>query len=255
MPLDSEFLHHLHELMVEVSDDLADEEGEFKRQLIGKALKKNNLAAMPIAYKDAAIHAFRNRVGKTIEKYIEALSLWDIEIDAVVEKEMMKQITRLTAGPNSLTFPPAFTPSDVQAVQSSFAMERQRVAHQLVRSGANRLREAKLKSKQAVRTINGNITNNFNGPVGSVYNNSIHHSTSRFAITPPILEDIDRISEGNPQLEAAARQIHAVSPQNASMLERTKNWIVLLTSIDGLTEKVVQHYPQIEALIKHFTHP
>jgi hypothetical protein len=55
MALDREFLHHLHKLMVEVSEKLAEPEAEYKAQLIWTAQKTNNAAAMPLAYKDAAI--------------------------------------------------------------------------------------------------------------------------------------------------------------------------------------------------------
>ena len=67
MALDREFLHHLHELMVEISEEVAKPEADYKAQLLWDARQTHNAAATPIAYKDAAIHAFQTRIEKTIE--------------------------------------------------------------------------------------------------------------------------------------------------------------------------------------------
>ena len=76
MALPADFEHHLHELMVEVSDELAESEARYKHELIYKAQHLNNSAALPIAYKDAELHGIEIRVTKIIEKYLEALSIW-----------------------------------------------------------------------------------------------------------------------------------------------------------------------------------
>ena len=78
----------MHELMVEVSEELAKPAAAYKAELIWKAQQTHNAAAMPIAYMDAAIHAFRTRIEKTIEKYIEALSIWGIDITPAVERDI-----------------------------------------------------------------------------------------------------------------------------------------------------------------------
>jgi hypothetical protein len=39
MPLDREFVHHLHELMVEVSEAVAEPEAKYKAELVWKAQK------------------------------------------------------------------------------------------------------------------------------------------------------------------------------------------------------------------------
>jgi hypothetical protein len=252
MPLNQEFLHHLHELMVEVSEKLANEEAEYKSQLIWKARKTNNAAAMPIAYKDAAIHALRTRFEQTVERYIEALSVWGIEIDAAVEKEMRQHINMLASGPNQLSLPPGIRGGNVQAVQQSYAMERQRVAHQLNLSAANRLRDLNMKTKRESKEVKPTSAMHvYNMPFGRVYNNSIDQSINNFEISLSILRDIDHISVGNEQLEQAAREIHAAIPDKATMLEKFSKWASLLMSVEGLVEKVHQHYPEIETFIKH----
>jgi hypothetical protein len=126
MPLTPDFLHHLHELMVEVSSDLADSEAKYKAELLWKAQQTHNAAATPIAYMDAAIHAFETRVGKTIEKYVEAVSIWGVDITPAFEKDMANQFIMLTAGPHLLHFPPGIQPHKVQPVQGAYARKRRK---------------------------------------------------------------------------------------------------------------------------------
>lgn len=146
MALGVEFKQHLHELMVEVADKTRDEEMAYANQLRGQA--HANSSAFPIAIRDAKLHAIESCVGQTIAKYIEAVSIWGLKIDDTLEKEMVNEFWHLTAGPNQLQFPPAINGSShAQAVNRSFAMERQRLANRLVREGANRLRELKMKTK------------------------------------------------------------------------------------------------------------
>jgi hypothetical protein len=148
MALDAEFKKHLHELMVEVADKTRDEGVAYANQLRGQAHATHNSSAMPIAIRDAKLHAIENRVGQTIAKYIEAISIWGLTIDDRLEKDMVNEFWSLTAGPNQLQFPPAINGSShAQAANRSFAMERQRLANRLVREGANRLRELKMKTK------------------------------------------------------------------------------------------------------------
>ena len=145
MALDREFKNHLNELMVEVAEKTTTDEVSYKNQLLGRAVHPNS-SALPIAIKDAKLHAFETRVGQTIAKYIEAVSIWGLPIDATLEKDMISEFWHLTAGPSSLMFPPAINGSShAQAVNRSYAMERQRLAHRLVREGTNRLRELKMK--------------------------------------------------------------------------------------------------------------
>jgi hypothetical protein len=248
VPLDREFKQHLHDVMVEVSEAVAESEAEHKRQLIWKAQQTNNRAAMPVAYKEAAIHSLRTRFEKTVERYFEALSAWGIEIDSEIEKEMLQQINLLTSGPSYLSLPPALKGGNVEAVQQSYAMERTRVAHQLRREAKNRFSEFKMKAKRSPQPSNS-ITHVYNMPLGRVYNNSVDQSTNTIEITRSELEDIDRISQGNQKLEAASKEIREAYPQNATMFEKVRKWVGLVASVEGLTEKVVQHYPQIVALM------
>jgi hypothetical protein len=250
MALDPEFLHHLHELMVEVAEELAEPEQEYKAQLLWTARQTRNAAATPIAYKDAALHAFKTRVEKTIEKYIEALSIWGIVIDGAVEKEFTEQIVMLTAGPKHLSFPPALTGTQIQAVQSEFARERERLAFRLIRQGTNRLRELKIKAKQINHPASATV-NIFNGRTSI---NSLDQSINNIEISLPDLTDIDCISEGSAELQAAAHEIRSAPPQSATLLDKLQKWASLLNSVDGLAEKVHEHYPHIATLISKLNH-
>jgi hypothetical protein len=258
MPLDQNFTHHLHELMVEVAEAIADSEARHKAELVWKAQKTNNSAAMPIAYRDAALHALQTRFDKTVERYLQALVEWGIPIDDNVEREMSIQINMLTAGPKSLHFPPGLRGANTAAVQQSYAQDRERLAHQLQRSAANRLRELKMKSmrqhqaaRQAIQPVVNNV--NFNAPVGNAYINSVHNSTSHVEIDMQTLQDIDALSATHPALQEVATEIRAAYPQKASMLEKAKNWVALLASVDGLTERAIQLYPKIAGLIHHLS--
>jgi hypothetical protein len=94
------------------------------------------------------------------------------------------------------------------------------------------------------------VTNfTFNAPVGKVYSNSVDQSTNNFTITLPNLQDIEDISKSHPELQAAAVEIRNAQQQGTSVLEKFLKWTALLSSIEGLSEKVYQHHPQIAALI------
>jgi hypothetical protein len=240
-------VNHLRSLMAEVNSELVKSEAEYKAQLLWRARQTHNGAAMPIAYKDSALHAFQTRVERTIEKYIEALSISGIEIDAMVEREMINQFTMLTAGPRTLQFPPAIKTVNLQNIQSAYTRERQQVASHLIRQGTNRLRELKMKNRK--KQVIGSTMNIFNAPVQRAYINSVDQSVNTFTITAPLLQDIDRISEGNLELQAAAEEIRKSSPQGAKLLEKVQKWVTLANSLGGLTERVYQHYPQIAALL------
>jgi hypothetical protein len=106
MPFDKEFQHHLHEVMVAASSQVRDEVEQRKRELIFKAQQTHNGAAMPVAYSDAAIYAFKTRTQRVIDGYFQALDDCGILIDANVEREMLKMIGSLTSAIHPLTFPP-----------------------------------------------------------------------------------------------------------------------------------------------------
>lgn len=148
MALDAEFKKHLHELMVEVADKTRNEEVTYANQLKGQAVATHNSSAFPIAIRDAKLHAIENRVGQTIAKYVEAVSIWGLTVDDALERDMIAEFWSLTAAPNQLQFPPAISRSShAQAVNRSYSMELQRLQNRLVREGTNRIRELKMKMK------------------------------------------------------------------------------------------------------------
>src|ERR1022692_5164419 len=100
MPLDQEFRHHLHELMLEMHDKLRGELNQHKQLLVADARRTNNAAAIPIAYSKASIYAFRMRVTATIGSYLEALEKCGIEVDvgggrAMVEGKKKQTLTNI----------------------------------------------------------------------------------------------------------------------------------------------------------------
>jgi hypothetical protein len=153
VPIDNDFRHHLHELRAATSLKLRDEESAYERRLVWEAQQTHNSAAIPIAYSNAKIHAFRTRAEATITSYLEALEKCGIEVDESVEKEMLQHIRSLTSVPNHLSFPPAIRGQQAVAVQQAFAREQARVSNQLYKDVANRLREAKFRSRQKPSVI------------------------------------------------------------------------------------------------------
>lgn len=151
-PLSQEFLHHLHELMVETSDRLRDELNGYKHRLVWEAQKRGNSAGIPVAYSDAAIHTYRTRVEATIQSYLAALETCGITVDAAGEREMLQQITSLTAAPKHLSLPPRVTGPNVAAVQAEHGRSMERTVNALRREAANRLRELKMKASRNVPT-------------------------------------------------------------------------------------------------------
>jgi hypothetical protein len=196
------------------------------------------------------------RLSRTIEKYIEAVEIWGISIDAAFENDMLKEFWSLTSGPNQLQFPPMIFKPTLPAVQQSYAQERGRLAKRLVNEGTNRLRELKMKTIQAKRTAVVSTTNNtFNGPVGNAYiNSSVMQTTNNFTITAQILDDVDRLSEENSELQSAALEVRNAQAQGTNIIDKFQKWASLANTVGGLAEKIRQYYPHIAALIEHFTH-
>jgi hypothetical protein len=152
MPLSDEFRRHFHELMVETSLGLKDELNQHQRENVWKAQQTNNAAAVPIAYSEAAIHAFRTRVEAITTRYMEALENCHIEVDDNDEKEILQRIGALTSAKHPLSLPPAAKHHpNAAAVQRAHMMELSRVGTLLYRKAANRLREAKMEARNRPR--------------------------------------------------------------------------------------------------------
>ena len=148
MPLSDEFRRHFHELMVETSLGLKDELNQHQRENVWKAQQTNNAAAVPIAYSEAAIHAFRTRVEAITTRYMEALENCHIEVDDNDEKEILQRIGALTSAKHPLSLPPAAKHHpNAAVVQRAHMMELSRVGTLLYRKAANRLREAKMEAR------------------------------------------------------------------------------------------------------------
>jgi hypothetical protein len=254
MPFDAEFKKHLHSLMVEVYEKTIDETEQHKREVLFRARSTHNAEATPIAYKDAALYSMEFRLSKTIDKYIEAVSIWGYSTDAAFEREMINEFQSLTAGPNQLQFPPMVKGPNIQAVQGSYARERQRLAGQLVREGTNRPRELKMKTIQAKRSTVVNMTNNtFNGPVGNAYiNSSVIQSTKNITITAQILDEIDQLSEENSELQSAALEVRNAQAQGTNVIDKFQKWATLANTVGGLAEKIRQYYPHLASLVSHW---
>jgi hypothetical protein len=238
--------------MVEVAEKTSDECVRHKSEILGRARATHNSAATPIAYKDAALYSMEFRLSKTIERYIEAVSIWGYTIDGAFEREMINEFWSLTAGPNQLQFPPAMRGQQVQAVQGAYARERAQLANRLVREGTNRLKELKMKKIQEKRAPENTTNNIFNAPVGNAFiNSSVVQTTNNITITTPILDDIDRLSEGHPQMQSVALELRHAHSQGADVVDKLQKWAVLANTVAGLSGKICHYFPQVAAIIEH----
>ena len=194
---------------------------------------------------------------KTIDKYSEAVAIWGYSIDAAFEREMIQEFWSLTAGPNRIQFPPAIKGQHAEAVQGSYARERSRLAHRLVREGTNRLREQKMKNKQQQpKHVAQSTTNNvFNAPVGNAFINSPHSSVvqtnNKISINAQMLDDIDRLSDGHAELQSAASEVRQAHNQGGNVVDKLQKWVTLANAVSGLAGTIHRHYPQITALVEH----
>lgn len=255
MPFEPEFKKHLHSLMVEVYEKTIDETEQHKCELLSKARATHNAAAIPIAHKDAALYGMEFRISRTIEKYIEAVAIWGYSVDTSFETEMLKEFWSLTSGPNRLQFPPAISGQHAEAVQGAYARERQPLAARLVREGTNRLRELKMKTIEARHAAQGTTNNTFNGPVGNAYiNSSIAQTTNNIVVTAQMLDDIDLLSQGHPELQSAALEIRDAQVQRKDTVDKFQKWAALANAVAGLADKIREYYPHIAGLIECFKH-
>ena len=92
-----------------------------------------------------------------------------------------------------------------------------------------------MKTQNTNRAVGSTTTNVFNASVENAYINSVVHTTNNITITVPILQDIDRISEGNPELQAAALELRNAHAQGTSVVEKFQKWATLAITVGGLS--------------------
>jgi hypothetical protein len=167
---------------------------------------------------------------------------------------MVGEFQSLTAGPGQIQLPPAISGPQVAAVQGDYARARARLANQLVTEGRNSLKELKMKKiQQSKRTPESSIVN-FNAPVNNAIVNSPHSSvvqTNNITINTQILDDIDRLSEGDAELQSAASEVRQTHNQGGNVVDKLQKWFTLTNAVSGLASSIHQHYPQIATLIEH----
>lgn len=152
-PLTEEFKRHLHSLTMEAADKVRDETARHKNELVHKAIQTHNSAAVPLAYSNAAIEAFRSRIATTIDSFLNALETCGIVVDGVVVSEMLREIHHLTAARHPLTFPPGVRSPNLTAVQGAYLQRLNRTARELERYAKNRLQELKIKTSPTVPAV------------------------------------------------------------------------------------------------------
>jgi hypothetical protein len=147
MKIDDDFRRLLHTMSVEIMLSLRDEEVQYKDQAVFDARKTGNPAAVALAYSEAILRIFENRARLTIERYMSALENCGIDIDDEVEKEMLREISRVVSISPNLKFPPTIRREQAASIQSAHDNAMGRLSHQLYKEAANRLWEEKIKAR------------------------------------------------------------------------------------------------------------
>lgn len=234
--LDPEFKKHLRELAVEVYDRTIDETEKHKQELLFKARSTHNSAALPIAYKEAALYSMELRLSRTIERFICAVDVWGLPIDSALENDMAQEFWSLTAGPDRIQLPPMINMANVQGLQASYSRERTRLAIRLVREGRNRLRELRMtklnsKPKPSVTTtiIQGDQFNNYGhaGAMGSHSQGTINFQQQWTAIQSQF--DLNALAE---ELEKLKKHILRAASSSSDYVQ-----VALLTEAEEHAKK------------------
>ncbi len=100
-----------------------------------------------------------------------------------------------------------------------------------------------------------NVSNTFNSPVGNAFiNSSVIQTNNNVTITTQTLNDIDEVSVGNSELQAAALEMRNAHIQGTNTVEKFQKWATLALAVAGVVDRIHQYYPHIAALIEQFTH-
>lgn len=217
-----------------------------QNELVGIARAKNNSAAIPLAYSDAALLRLESTVHNQIEWTLRELDAMGVVIDDQTETFVLKHFNIMTSMNMPVHYPPGITATmNVSAHQSAHAQARQRLNSQLQREAHAAIKSLKLRarSSQFVAPISVHISNS---PGARSYVQANDHSVTQECIPDDIAKLMIALSREHPELNALAEQIQR-APDSHSIVERASKWLTLASSVESLTEKLHAAAPTITA--------
>ena len=220
-----------------------------QRELLGTARAKNNSAALPLAYSEAALYRLELTVRDQLAWTIRELETMGVFLDSQAETFVQKHFNIMTSMQMPLHFPPGMTAlSNLSANQSAHAQARQRLNNTLQREATTAIKSFKLRAVPAPPAYSVTVQNN-NSPGARTYVRSTDNSTNN-----PLPEDIalllTSLSANHPELTRIAEQI-LKTPNSAGRAENTVKWLSIASSVEGLAEKVYAATPAIMSWVHH----
>jgi hypothetical protein len=254
MPLSVEQKKHLQENWQNIQMRANDAAAKNQNELLFRARAKNNAAAIPPAYSEAALYRLETTVRNQLDWTINELGTMGVLVDDEAEKFVMQHFNVMTSMSMPIHFPPGVTATmDVSAHQGAHARARMRLNNQLQREAASAIRSLKLRARPNTPVPTVVINNQFhNSPGARAYYQSTDNSVNHPQVPSEATTLIANLSAGHPELEALSQRIHE-SPDQKSMAEQIVRWVTVVSSIETLAEKLRIALPTIEGWIRHLS--
>jgi hypothetical protein len=251
MPLDSDQEKHLEENWQNIQMRANDEAVRNENELLFRARAKNNSAAIPIAYSEAALFRLETTVRNQLTWTVSELEAMGVMVDRQTERFITHHFNLMTSMSMPLHFPPGITATmDVSAHQGAHTRARMRLNNQLRREAASAIRSLALKARPVASPPAVVINNHFhNSPGARSYYQSTDNSINEWK-APELAVELASLSKGNPELESISARMQS-APDKKSMAEQLAKWVTVASSIEALGEKFHTVLPVIQAWFQH----
>jgi hypothetical protein len=254
MPLSADQKKHLQENWQNIQMRTNGAAAENQNDLLFRARAKNNTAAIPAAYSEAALFRLETTVRNQLNWTVNELDAMGVLVDDEVEKFVVQHFNVMTSMSMPIHFPPGVTATmDISAHQGAHARARMRMNNQLQREAASAIRSLKLRVRPTAPVPAVVINNQFhNSPGARSYYQSTDNSVNHPQLPADAAALIANLSAGHPELEALSQRIRE-APDKKSMAEQIVGWVTAVSSIETLAEKLRTVLPTIEGWIRHLS--
>jgi hypothetical protein len=254
MPLSAEQKKHLQQNWQNIQLRANDLAAKNQNELLFRAHAKNNSAAIPLAYSEAALYRLEITVRNQLDWTLRELDTMGVTIDDDVERFVMQHFNVMTSMNMPLHFPPGLKARmDLSANQGAHTRARMRLNNQLQREAASAIGSLKLRAPKSISVPSVVINNHFhNSPGARSYHQSTDNSINYTQLPPDVAALIASLSAGNAELETLSQRIQE-APDKRSMAEQLVKWITAVSSVESLTEKLAHALPTIEKWIHHLS--
>ena len=222
-----------------------------QNELLFRARAKNNSAAIPSAYSEAALFCLETTVRNQLTWTVSELGAMGVVVDRETEQFITQHFNVMTSMSMPIHFPDGLIATmDVSAHRGAHARARMRLNNQLQREAASAIRSLALKARPVPSTPATVINNHFyNSPGARSYVQSTDNSSNEWR-APELAAEVASLSKGNTELESISSQIQG-APDKKSMAEQLGKWITIASSIEALGEKLHTILPVIRRWLQH----